>query len=230
MSRIVAGIDGFEERWLVVILQDGCFAGAHVFDSLSDAAKALKDAVVLAVDTPIGFPREGYGRAAERAAEKLVESRRRSVFSTLPRPVYLEANYDTAKVIAKELTGKSVSRQSHGMRLKMLEAVELQEREPRLIEVHPEVSFRALAGRPLDYAKTTWGGFVVRRQLLCDAGIVIPSDLGSGDDATDPAEAGIDDVLDAAAAAWTADRHARGLAQRLPDSSTPDAEEGVIWY
>jgi len=50
-----------------------------------------------------------------------------------------------------------------------------------------------------------------RRLLLARAGIVLAEDLGQ------PGEkAGVDDVLDAAVAAWTARRVAAGQAQPVP--------------
>jgi hypothetical protein len=56
-----------------------------------------------------------------------------------------------------------------------------------------------------------------RRRLLADtAGIVLPDDLGPAGRA-----AAVDDVLDAAAAAWTARRVAHGQARPLPDPPDP---------
>ena len=61
--------------------------------------------------------------------------------------------------------------------------------------------------------------------MLRANGIVLPDELG---------EAGKippDDVLDAAAASWNADRVARGLAVSLPDPPEPiGGREVAIWY
>lgn len=89
-------------------------------------------------------------------------------------------------------------------------------------EGHPEASFRALAGSPLRYAKRTWNGQMLRRQLLATAGIQLSDDL---------LEAGLvppDDVLDAAAMAWTARRVAAGISETLP--ADPTHTEPVIRY
>jgi predicted RNase H-like nuclease len=89
--------------------------------------------------------------------------------------------------------------------------------------VHPEVSFRALAdGVPPAYPKKTWRGQNVRRDLLTAAGLVLPDELGEADRV--PA----DDVLDAAAAAWSAHRIALGTAGRIPKVPERDAEGRVI--
>jgi predicted RNase H-like nuclease len=80
-----------------------------------------------------------------------------------------------------------------------------------VVEAHPELCFAALAGAPLPERKHSWAGAVRRRALLAAAGIEVPDDLG-------PAGAvPVDDVLDAAAVAWTAARVAAGAARSLPD-------------
>lgn len=82
----------------------------------------------------------------------------------------------------------------------------------RIVEVHPEASFRELAGTPLVASKKTYDGSMLRLQLLEDAGIVLPKELAIG-------RVAIDDVLDAAAAAWTTNRYAEGRARSLPETS-----------
>ncbi|HKY64927.1 MAG TPA: DUF429 domain-containing protein, partial [Acidimicrobiales bacterium] len=58
----------------------------------------------------------------------------------------------------------------------------------------------------------TWAGAAARRAAMAAEGIVVPDDIG-------PAGlvAGSDDVLDAAAVAWTARRIAAGTARCFPD-------------
>ncbi len=72
------------------------------------------------------------------------------------------------------------------------------------------MSFAALAGEPLPERKKTWAGQARRRRLLAAAGITLPDDLGPSG-VVPP-----DDLLDAAAAAQTAARFARGEAEPLP--------------
>lgn len=62
-----------------------------------------------------------------------------------------------------------------------------------------------------EHSKHTWAGIEERRRLLVVAGIELPSDLGGAG-----ARAGVDDVVDAAAAAWTVRRFAEERARRLP--------------
>ncbi|MBM4374493.1 MAG: DUF429 domain-containing protein [Deltaproteobacteria bacterium] len=80
---------------------------------------------------------------------------------------------------------------------------------PRVIEVHPEASFRQLAGDHLRASKKSYNGMMQRLELLSAAGIVLPKQLSIG-------RVAVDDVLDAAAAAWTANRHALGISRSMP--------------
>ncbi len=94
------------------------------------------------------------------------------------------------------------------------------------MEAHPELSFAALAGAPLAARKSTWAGAELRRTLLAQAGITLAGDLGLAGE-----QAGVDDVLDAAVAAWTAQRVSQGTARCLPDppETFSDGLPTAIW-
>ena len=108
---------------------------------------------------------------------------------------------------------RRVSAQAFALRHKLLEVdAWVRCTDTRVVEVHPEVSFATLAGTPLTERKITWTGAVHRRRLLAEACIRLDDDLGPAGSA-----AAIDDVLDAAIAAWTARRVARSEAHPMPD-------------
>ncbi len=81
-----------------------------------------------------------------------------------------------------------------------------------MVEAHPELSFRQMAGAPLTDSKKTWAGMSRRRELLAEQGIDLPADLGEAG-----RQVAVDDILDAAAVAWTAARVAAGAAIPVPD-------------
>ena len=125
-----------------------------------------------------------------------------------------EEDYAVAAAVNLKLAGEGISRQAHGLRAKILQVDQwVQETPLRAVEIHPEVSFACLAGVPLEASKSTWAGAARRRQLLAGAGIVLREDLGPAAE-----KAGVDDILDAAVAAWTARRVAGGQARPVPDS------------
>ena len=82
-----------------------------------------------------------------------------------------------------------------------------------------------MKGEHLDYSKKTWNGQMERRALLAAQGIELPDQLDEL-----AGKAPVDDLLDAAAAAWTAWRCVRGTGEALSgsDSVTPLSERGVI--
>jgi hypothetical protein len=149
------------------------------------------------------------------------------VFRVPPRPVCKEVDYPEAVARCQALNGLGFSRQAWGLRDKLLEANTCRDtRRYPLHEVHPEISFRAIRGEAPRHSKKTWDSQVERRWFLITAGIVLPDDVGEA------GRAAPDDILDAAAAAWSADRVARGKARSIPDP--PQEHEGspgfAIWY
>ena len=138
---------------------------------------------------------------------------------TPPRAALLAADVAAARRIHPSLTS-----QAWALRAKIFEVEALLEK--RVFEVHPEVSFAALAGRYLTHSKRSWNGQMERRRLLADAGLRFPDVLtGSAGDVP------VADVLDAAVAAWSAGRIADGAAACLPGE--PPAANGrpaAIWF
>jgi predicted RNase H-like nuclease len=219
----VVGVDRYGRGWVAVRLVPGSGAAdSFVGAELGELVRRVPDAACIAVDMPIGLPESE--RAADALARRFVGPRWPSVFATPPAEVLAAASYEEANEIAARLLGgKRISQQAWALRRTIAEVAEVAAADERVIEVHPEVSFRAMAGEPLAYAKTTWNGQAARRRALARAGIELPEELG---------EAGavpVADVLDAAAAAWSARRYAEGRAASLPEGAGV-GERQVIWY
>jgi predicted RNase H-like nuclease/predicted enzyme related to lactoylglutathione lyase len=210
-----AGVDVAGGAWAVVVLEGSRVVDAFRCESFADAL--LVDAEAIGVDIPIGLP-DGAVRPADAAARRFIGSRASSVFSTPSRAVLEQPSYADARRVAIELTGKSVSAQAYALGRRILEVDDYARTDPRVIEVHPEASFRELARRPLR-SKHTSDGLAERRRLLEeDARIEVP--------ATAPRIAE-PDLLDATIAAWSAARYARGQALALPEGHAERI--GAIW-
>ncbi|MFI0819462.1 DUF429 domain-containing protein [Streptomyces sp. NPDC021098] len=223
----VVGVDACRSGWVAVILRGGAFDSAETAGGLSDLLARVGDADVVTVDMPLGLLESGRRRAEELAAERLGPHRSR-VFPVPPRSVWEQPDYDTANARCRELTGAGLSRQSWGLAAKLLEANACRDGGGhRLHEVHPEISFAAMRDdTPVAWSKKGWNGQAVRRRLLEAQGIVLPDDLGPA------GRVPSDDVLDAAAAAWSAHRIALDTAKSLPDppEGTDPKFPIAIWY
>jgi predicted RNase H-like nuclease len=209
---LVVGMDACKGGWVAVALRDGAFAEAREVALASEALEAWPDLVVLAIDIPIGLPDEivAYPRLADVAAAAFVGPRRSSVFRMPPLDVLSAATWEEASARMRARYGIGLSRQSYGLRTKAMEVNELAIADPRVREIHPEVSFRAMSRTPLE-PKRTVEGLAQRTRLLAGEGITLPYPL------LHVRGAAAHDVLDAAAAAWSAWRIATDRGRTLPD-------------
>ena len=208
MAELVAGVDGCKRGWVAVVLIDGRFREARVIDGVESSFSELVDMKRIAIDVPIGYgPRD-----ADSLARAVVGGS--SVFS-IPEREKFEAPFSE---------GGGISAQAHALGERIRHVTALAAGDRRFREVHPEVCFTAMNGmKRLKFRKKSAGGAFERLGLLRRHGINIdPGTLGAA--ATIPLE----DVLDAAACAWTA---ARDDAVSLPDP--PERRDGLsvaIWY
>ena len=210
----VLGVDGCNLGWVGITVGDAAVC-AHVaanIDTLVSLAAQSGELAVVAIDIPIGLPDAGR-RQADMLARAAIGPLWSSVFTTPVRQALMTDDYAAAVAGNRRLAGEGISKQAFALRTKLLEVdAWVRGTSHRVIEVHPEVSFARLAGQPLTVRKSTWAGAHHRRRLLAQAGIHLDDDLGVAGTA-----AGVDDVLDAAVAAWTALRYVHGQARPLPD-------------
>jgi predicted RNase H-like nuclease len=225
----VLGVDACSKGWAgILIADDGRLHGlfATAIPEMLATARGLGSVEVVAVDMPIGLP-DRSARAADAQARQLIGPRRSSVFSTPARSAITEESHAAASARNRELTGKGISQQAFALRVRLLEVdAWMRVVDVPVIEVHPEVSFTQMAGQPLAHPKSTWAGMTLRRGLLAAQGLEIPDDVGGLG-----RMAAVDDVLDAAAAAWTALRAAQGRAIPMPDPPErfSDGLAAAIW-
>lgn len=192
-------------------------------ESLAELCAAAGPMDAIAVDMPIVLTEQGP-RPCDVAVRPLLGARRSSLFAPPVAAALVHDSYAAANAWSKEHVGHGISKQAWMLVPKILEvrALEISRRFP-LYETFPELSFRAMnADVPLSHAKRTWTGMATRLRLLSEAGIELPEDPGLA------GSVAADDLIDAAALAWSAARIASGRAERLPVDGAPG--DPTIWW
>jgi predicted RNase H-like nuclease len=229
----LCGVDGFKSQWCAVLknLDTNEFCSRVLpFQRLLNLPENPK---IVAVDVPIGLPdvtRRG-GRTCERLARNIVGAHRaRSVFSSVGRVALAAATRVEANRLSRAAGGIGIGDHAWGLAKKLLEvdAIMTPARQQAIHEVHPELSFREMAGRFLEFSKKTREGERERVAALIAGGFptsyvtTVPSML----------RVGRDDFLDACAALWTAERIYRGIAKRIPAIIEYDTRglDMAMWY
>lgn len=199
----------------------GTTSGSPVaFSLLASFADAWAEArskklLAVGVDMPIGLPSQDR-RRSDLEARQLLGRRRSSLFWTPPLYVLDAANHAEANWLSKHNTGRGLSIQAFNLlpKVRELRAVLTPddlaaEARPQAAEVHPETSFAVLAGEPMSASKRQPAGQAERLAALAP-------EFDNLDAAPPPLSgATLDDLLDAAAAAWTARRMVAGTAMAL---------------
>ena len=203
MTRIL-GVDGARGGWLAVLV-DADDAGEDVqWLRLASITQALAlDVDVVAIDMPIGLPRAGR-RACDLLAKRALGKAHPRVFLAPPRDVLAATSYDDAGARHRaHADGLGLSVQTWHIVDKIRE-VDAVADDPRLVEVHPELSFARLAGR----------GAGEQAPPRRPRG---PARRAGSPVAGSARRAAGHDGLDALAAAWSGDRWLRGEAESLPE-------------
>lgn len=229
------GVDGCPAGWIAALALIGDDGARRTQLELHEGLVQLIERVrpaeagaVIAVDVPIGLPDRIGDRPCDRAARARLRHpdralrRASSVFSVPDREVLALATFEEVQELVRrrraenELGVKGLTIQAHNISRKIAEADAVVRAYPGsegwLIEVHPEVSFRALAGSALPYKKRPEG----RKQRLDTLRHVFPDIENACQLAKLPAsQAGRDDILDAFVGLWSALRFRAGTHETL---------------
>lgn len=205
----VLGLDACRKGWIGVLLEDAGDTTGLFLEDLAEVDGLHVDGV--GIDIPIGLATD-RARAADLAAKSFLGRRGSSVFVTPVRAAFAEASHAEASAVNRDVTGSGISIQAWGLREKVLQADRwARDATGPLWEVHPEVAFALLLEAPAEHPKRTWAGHQERLSALDGAGIDL-RDLGHAGALAAP-----DDVLDAAAVAWSTRRLVRGEGTSWPD-------------
>jgi predicted RNase H-like nuclease len=184
---------------------------------------------IIAVDVPIGLPESG-GRECDQLARRLLGyPRRNSVFAVPIRAALHATIRKAASRITQRIDGRRVGCQSFALYKKIAEWDRLlrgdSPLQKRIYEVHPEVSFWAWNGtRPMTHRKKTPDGKAERRKLIRRTfGPAAHSAIDAIRAEYRASDIGLDDIYDAFAALWTAERILERDAETLPPAPRQDA-------
>jgi predicted RNase H-like nuclease len=228
----VAGVDGCRAGWFAVLreVETGRTQHAGPLNHISDVLALPLKPKIIGLDIPIGLPDHAQrgGRECDKAARNLLKKpRASSVFNPPVRAALMHrdncAEARRVNIESSEL-GISLSAQTCAILDKIAEVdrVLSPQTQRRVKEIHPELSFFELNGRAaLQHPKKKKRGFDERRKLLNTAGFeaLIESLIEER-----PSGVRLDDVLDAGAGCWTAERILSGLGVCVPDSPKQDGK------
>jgi predicted RNase H-like nuclease len=160
---------------------------------------------------PIGLYESGRARMrpCDHIARQRLGKRACCVFIPPTRAMLCAESYAPLRML-----GLSVQAYHLIPRIRELDALLTPDLQARVWESHPELSFRAMTGAPIPHPKRTQTGQAARmdalRRALGESGDALASLMAAFRQQVAPKHAGIDDLLDACALAWSALRHTRG--------------------
>lgn len=232
---IIAGIDGCKSGWICITrnLTTGSVDSA-VYPNAQTLLQQTPKPEIIAVDIPIGLVESGK-RKCDEEARKILKARQFSVFNAPIRSVLRASSQKEACSIRMKIDGKGVSAQSFNIFKKVLEFDEILlktlQLKDTIKEVHPEICFWAMNNKyPMIHSKKTKEGKNERIKLLTQHFGNNPiRDARSKYRKKDVAD---DDIHDAFAALWTAERILKGEAGRIPENPPCDVN-GLymgMWY
>lgn len=230
MPRHWAGVDGCRQGWIVVVIDNHWRPrAAHVRQTFAEIVRDTTEAELTLVDIPIGLPSKlkRQDRTCDAIARRLLKPRASRVFSVPSREAVFASDYTSACNKNHKILGKRLSKQSWAICHKIREVDSLLRTKTsvrrRVRETHPELCFRFLnKGIPLVESKKTKEGQQLRTRLL--ARYISEADrfMFVTKNKYPSSWLGIDDILDATAAAVIARLASRGKVFSLPRGGERD--------
>jgi predicted RNase H-like nuclease len=233
---LIAGVDGCKGGWLCIsknLLSDEI--SSEVFPSMATLLVEMVKPIVLAIDIPIGLPDSGSRQCDKLARKMLGSPRASSVFPAPIRPAMKARFRKEADEITRSADGRGVGAQAWGLYTRIREVDEIVLVDPLarrcIYEVHPEVSFMYWnEGSAIVESKKSDEGMAIRTRLI---------DKHFGEDVRSAvlkqhtqSLVREDDVNDAFAAVWTAERIYSGSVKVIPNPPELDSMgiEMAMWY
>ena len=206
-ERATAGIDRWRDGWVVAEQRSAHVSIWHTA-AIAEAIERLQDHAAIAIDMPIALAASGR-RSAEAELRAVLGSSARSVFTSPTRRAVSATTQDEATRWNRETGGPGISAQAFGLfaSIRELRAALVAPSCSHWWETHPETAFAVMnGGQPLATKKSGLG-VAQRLDVLRCHFPTLDADL-----LETPAKIPVDDVLDAIAALWSAQRIAAGIA------------------
>ena len=165
------GVDGCRAGWLAIGLEAEGSWQVNIFPDVSNLWDHHRRASLILIDIPVGLKTGGKAeRRCDPVVRKLLGPRRSSVFPAPCREAIYAGSYQEACDINQRLTSKRLSVENWNIIPKIREMDCLLSDDAsarnRIREIHPELCFWGLAGRPMQHAKKRNEGLSERLQLL----------------------------------------------------------------
>lgn len=202
---MIAGVDGCKGGWLVAMADGWPCPNQPVIvfcESFSEVLTASQNCTVVAVDVPIGLPTaEQWPRACDLIARDELGTAWQRVFLAPPREAIRSVeDYAAFSDHHFRLTGCRPTTQAWGFAKKSIRDVDqalwsLPSPQDRIVESHPELAWKALAGKVLP-SKHTARGLLERLNFLQHPEHRVPGLLDMRI-APATAKGALDDLLDA---------------------------------
>ncbi len=228
---VIAGIDGCPAGWVCLTkeLSTGN-VDSRILPNIAAVLQLDHRPELVMVDVPIGLTDSGPRACDLQARAHLKAPRASSVFPAPIRPTLLATTYTQACQIGQKVDGRKLSQQAWGILPKIREVDAFLRTDTSLQEwireVHPEVCFWAWNGeKAMAHKKKTEKSEPQLGRLEREA-LVVPyygKSYSSAQTSLPKGKFANDDLLDAFAALWTAERLIVGKALILPATPLADS-------
>lgn len=235
-TRIRLGIDACPGGWACVVQGADDTLSVEFMESLDRMLEAPCDSIV-GIDIPIGLPDGTTGiepgiRQCDKEARKLLGfPRSTSIFSSPVRPLLeideedITKAHEEASAVTMGISNRKVTRQTMNILPRIKEVDGLLRRSKslrdRMFEVHPELIFMQMNGESIGEGKRTAQGRA--RRMDCLRQVFEPDSVESCIAMIEGTPIKLDDLMDAMACCWSADRIACGIHREVPSEPEFDS-------
>ncbi|MDM7918298.1 MAG: DUF429 domain-containing protein [Methanosarcina sp.] len=237
-KKVFVGVDGCRAGWFAVFLEEEndnvCRWEVAIFSEFSFLIDFLENNYshaepLILIDIPIGLKDGGTGeRFSDKGAREILKARKSSIFPVPCLEAVYAETYEKACEINKRLTGKSISKQAWNIVPKIRDVdrflVKNKRYREKVREAGPEICFQAFTGFSMKYSKKKVEGFLERKEALKNAACKFVDEIIeyslSKYRRKDLAK---DDILDALAAALTAEQGSKQGFVYVPDEPEIDS-------